>query len=91
MRTYPKGTPINQIFDDIQFINYQERVFSYLEYIGYPDLVIEFEPRDVARSISNAVKIFMKSGGSVRMCAITIFSLTMTEQIIPKAKEQVKH
>lgn len=72
-------------------LEYQEEVFKYLEYINYPDLVIEFEPECVANSIAKAVILFHLTGESYRMCAIAIFSLTMNYQIIPLAKNSIKH
>ena len=71
--------------------NYFNNVMSYCEELDYPSLVLMFEPEDVAKSMSRTMIICNLAGISVRMCALLIYGLTMTQQIIPYAQEQVKH
>lgn len=76
---------------DIRKVLYSELVFSYLEDIGYPELVTEFSSESVAKSIAGSIKAFYAQDISPRMCAICIWGMTMRLQIIPDAKNQVKH
>lgn len=68
------------------FIEFGEKVLSYLEYLNYPDYVNMFKVEDVARSVHNAMFDLWLMNQSVRMTAIIIFSLTITEQVIPAIK-----
>jgi hypothetical protein len=61
---------------------YRDKVFEYLEHIGYPQYIMEFEPEDVAYSISNTIDIFYKDKASYRLCAICIFALTLKYQVM---------
>lgn len=61
--------------------DYDDEVFDYLEYLGYPDYVLQYDPSVVARSIANAIHIFERAGLSYRNCALSIFGLTWTYQI----------
>lgn len=86
MKTYPK-----KIVVDTPNSQYIENVFSYLEYIGYPAYVVEFEPRQVAMAIHKTIKLFHSQSFSHRICAISIFALTFEYQVIPTSKSAVKH
>ncbi len=62
-------------------LEYNERVLRYLEYLEYPDLVLDFDPDDVGRAIGRTVRTFYEMGISFRMCALTIYGLTWAQQI----------
>lgn len=68
-------------------IEYNDKVLEYLEEIGYPDLILEWEPDSVAKTISKCIRRHYELGVSHRKCAIVIWSLTMTMKIIPAAKQ----
>lgn len=70
---------------------YQMKVMDELESFDYPSMVVEFYPEDVARSICKTVDIFFRGGESFRICAITIWSLTLNYQIIPLVNSGTKH
>lgn len=70
---------------------YFDRVFDYLEYLEYPELVVEFNPTDVARSLARTIDASESIGLTYRMCALVIFSLTWNMQILPLIKESTKH
>jgi len=76
---------------DMNIQEYAENVENYLEYLGYPELVMAFNAADVARSMAAAEITFYLHGLSYRMCAITILACTMRYQIIPAAKRSVIH
>jgi len=63
-------------------VEYHEEVLYYLEYLGYPDIVLGFEPIDVARSIASVVNIFRNEDVSVRFVALLIFGMTMNTQVM---------
>ena len=73
---------------DIRFIimssltNYNDAVIDYLEYIGYPYYVADFNTNDVARSVTNSIVRFWQLKISPRMAAISIFALTMELQVM---------
>lgn len=73
------------------FHEYGDKVFEYLEYLDYPELVSMFEVKDVAKSLHGAMFEMWLRGESTRMAAIIIFSLTMNMQVIPTVKEMIKH
>lgn len=70
---------------------YLENVLSYLEYMNYDELTVDFDANDVARSIINCVATFYDMKVSWRLAAISIVGLTYTYQILPMAKKAVKH
>ena len=73
------------------FTEYNEKVLDYLEYLEFDEMILEFEPADVARSIFSAASIFYMMGLSFRKCALSIYGLTMTYQIMPSIKGQKVH
>lgn len=75
----------------MNFTNYQEKVLGYLEHIGYPELVNDFDVEQVAYAIAGTARTFYHYGNSYRLCAIVIFSLTMKHQIINRAQGMTKH
>lgn len=79
------------MFTIMNLVEYQEQILNYLEYLGYPDYVTEFEPVDVARAISNAAIQFYSYNVSVRMAALTIFGLTWVHQISVINNSVTKH
>lgn len=70
---------------------YLDRVTDILETFDYPNMILEFSPEPVALAIANTVAICKTLGESPMMCAIIIWSMTMTQQIIPNAQKAVKH
>lgn len=60
---------------------YTEQVLEYLEYIGYPEYVLEFSTQDVGRAIGGTCKTFFELDISVRLCALSIFGLTWENQV----------
>lgn len=75
----------------VELNKYADQVENYLEYLGYPELVMEFEPESVARSMANAEITFWSFGLSFRICALTIFGLTMEYQILPLTRNAMRH
>lgn len=75
----------------LSMADYHDKVEDYLEYLGYHELVEEFEPVCVASTLVKAVYTFWHHGESFRMCAITIWSLTMSMKVMPAAKLATKH
>jgi hypothetical protein len=68
------------------FVEYNDKVMDYLEYLYYPELVIYWKPEDVAQSIHNCMIRLYALDISYRMCAILIFSATMNYKVIPSAE-----
>lgn len=69
---------------------YMEEVMEYLEYIGYPDLTLYFDPMDVALSMARTIKIFyLDDLGSHRLAALIIYGMTWEYQVVPNAKKMV--
>jgi len=62
--------------NQINFQRYSDEVFDYLEYIGYPDYVVDFEPEGVAQSLHGSITSFYLLGVSHRMAACAIFGIT---------------
>ncbi len=63
---------------------YLEEVMNYLEYIGYPDLLMYFEPVEVATSMARTIKIFyLDDLGSHRLAALIIYGMTWEYQVVP--------
>jgi len=71
--------------------DYMENVLQILESFHYDEMVIEYEPRDVSRSIAGTVAANYLMGISPMMTAIIIWSLTLNLQIIPDTRGMVKH
>lgn len=66
---------------------YNALVMQYLEYLGYPHYIQEFDPVKVATRIAITVDECHKVDlVSPRMCALLIFGLTWTHGILPLAK-----
>jgi len=72
-------------------VEYTNKVHEMLESFGYPELVEEFDPVDVACSMVHAIATFYQSGFSYRMCAITIWQATLVYQVMPSMDERIKH
>ena len=72
-------------------LEYTDAVHKELESLSYSEMVYDFNPIQVAHSMSGTIFIFYKANLSHRLCALTIWGATMTYQVIPSAKEQVKH
>lgn len=70
---------------------YLTEVFEILESFDYPNMIISYEPRDVAHTLFATVHDSRLNGISPMMCAIIIWSLTWNMQIIPSVKGKVKH
>ena len=86
-RTFPPGTPMEKVLELlIPHKEYCDRVIDYLDYIGYDMLVMEFEPTQVAMAINNTAASFHEYLQSPRICALTIFGLTWTMQVVPHAQ-----
>lgn len=64
---------------------YLQKVFRYLEYLEYPELVQEFDTREVARALYQSIVLAHYSGISHRTCALGIYGATWTYQIVPIA------
>lgn len=71
--------------------DYTHKVHDTLESFHFFEIVDEFEPTQVAQSMSGTIIDFYLRRISYRMCAIVIYSLTMNYQILPKARGAVKH
>jgi hypothetical protein len=72
----------------ISLLEYDEEVLAYLEYLGFPEYVQCFESNMVAESITTTIIIFWGLSQSYRMCALSIFGLTLTAN---KGKNEVIH
>lgn len=71
----------------VSFVEYNECIFDYLEYIGYPEYILNFDPEQVARSLSQWITIMYEFHVSYRSAALTIFGITWQYQIVPSAKK----
>lgn len=91
MKTYPPGTNIDTIFKDIYFTQYMQFVFEKLEYIGYPPYVEAYEAKHVAKILNKTINSCFNQRLSPMLCAVLIFSLTLTEKVIPDSQKAVKH
>ncbi len=69
--------------------SYNEKVLDYLEYLGYPDYIQDFEPVPVAKALALTAIEFWGTGQSYRMCALVVFSLTLNYQIPQLSKGRV--
>lgn len=76
---------------DMKFLDYCFSIFRTLESFHYPDLIMEFDEDDVARSLASIIRISHSLNISPKLCAVCIWSLTMNEQVIPLARESTKH
>ena len=72
-------------------LEYTDKVHAELESLHYPEMVQEFSCQDVALSMGLSIISFYALGISYRMCALTIYGLTMEYQIMPQAARMVKH
>ena len=77
---------MNETFDA-----YCDKVFDYMEYLGIPELIVDFDMTDVAKSFNTVLIAGYIRNITVRMCAIIIYSLTMNYHVIPASKREVKH
>lgn len=75
----------------MNFPTYRESVLDYLETFEYENLVVFYEADCVARTIGKTIQQCYAHDLSFRICAIIIWSLTMTEKIIPESKRAVKN
>lgn len=73
----------------MEYDTYQENVFDYLEYLGYPEYITGFHPQSVAESLAPTMRRFYIGNMSFRLCALVIFGLTMTFQVM--RANSVKH
>jgi len=63
-------------------VEYMDKVLDYLEYLGYPEYVLEFNRDDVAKSMAGfAYELYIRKI-SYRMCAVSIFGHIMEMQIM---------
>jgi hypothetical protein len=76
------NTEVHEVYS---FDEYQEKVYDYLEYIGYPQYVIDFDPKQVAQSIYTAMRIFYVANMGYRLAACSIFGATMNFQIMHRS------
>lgn len=76
---------------DKGYLEYYDKVFDYLEYLGYADYVTSFNPDDVAVTLAKSIWIFYTGGVSFRMCALINFGLTMEYQVLPSSASEHKH
>ena len=74
----------------LNIVEYQEKVFDYLEYLGYPEYVLEFEPEAVAESMAKTI-FLLHNLYSFRHCALFIFGCTFEFQILPLIKKETKY
>ncbi len=77
---------MNIILEDVDELErYNQAVLNYSEYIGTFDYIslLNKTQDDVSIPLSNTVFLMYNQGHSIRTTAITIFSLVMTEWIIP--------
>jgi hypothetical protein len=72
-------------------IDYTEHVMEILETFDYPAMVVSYQEEGVARTMSETIAQCYEHELSPMMCAIIIWSLTMTMKIIPEAKASTKH
>lgn len=71
----------------MNFTNYQDKVFEILESFHYPEMVEFYEAECVAHTLAKTIQQCYTRDLSYRICAILIWSLTMTEKIIPESKQ----
>lgn len=77
--------------ESLSRIIYFEQVFEYLEYLGYDDMIQEFNARDVAQTIAATIHDARHNELSPIMCAIIIWSLTLNMQVIPSTHGKTIH
>lgn len=70
---------------------YIETVFEILETYDYPELIVYYNPIDVADTLARTMYTSRVNGISPRMCAIIIWSLTLNMKVIPDASRQTIH
>jgi hypothetical protein len=87
---YPPGTPIDAIFDGIMRGVYLEATLNRLEYIGYPEMIIEFPPEVISPIMNAVVRVCYEFNLSPRMCALILFGTTY-EKISQVHANSVKH
>lgn len=80
-----------QVIEVMTLQEFQEKVFDYLEYLGYPEYVVTYEPEDVARAIHKCALNMFEFGESYRMTALACFGATMYYQVLRGVKEAIKH
>lgn len=69
-----------------QFMMYAEQVLDYLDYLGYPDYVLDFDPHEVARAMHKTQMYCFNFKVSYIMCSLIIFGMTWESQVIPLSK-----
>ena len=90
---FPPGIPIELILDSIKLlnrVNYDTEVMLYLEYLGYPDYIVEFNAEDLAHRIAVTQKECFNYGLSHKMCALCIFGHTWAHGIKPLLEADMK-
>lgn len=71
-------------------VEYNDKVMDYLEYLGYPDYIMTYEPEDIARTLNRTITLFYLGNISWRIAAITNFALTI-EKIKRMTEKEVKN
>ena len=75
----------------MDYQEYTDKVLDYLEYLNYPDYIVDFYPEQVSASMQRAMIVCYMLDVSFRHAALVIFGVTMEQQILPTIKGQVKH
>lgn len=70
--------------------SFGEMVFSYMDYLGIPEMVVYYKEEDVAKTFGHVMSQCWSLGISPRMCAIIMWSFTM-DKIARETKDIVKH
>ena len=70
---------------------YMDQVFAILETFDYPGLIETYEIEQVARSMNRTINVMFNMNVSAMKCAIIIWALTMTLQVMPGAAHATKH
>lgn len=69
-------------------VEYVEKVLDTLESFHYDEMVAFYNADQVARTIAQTIaKCREVDNISATMCAVIIWSLTMTEKILPEARK----
>jgi hypothetical protein len=76
---------------DVRIRLYMDQVFNILESFDYPSLIETYEIEQVARSMNRTINVMFNMNVSAMKCAVIIWALTMTLQVMPGAANAVKH
>lgn len=75
----------------MRLFEYTEKVITELESFDYPAMVHTFDHEQVAQVVAISISTFYLYGLSHRLCALSIYGLTLHYQIAPSVRNAIKH